>query len=39
MKKLFYLGLTALMMLFSLGSARGEAAKVKVTLDPATWTR
>ena len=45
MKKLLYLGLTALTMLFSLGSARGQdegatAAKVKVTLEPtATWTR
>ena len=40
MKKLLYLGLTALTMLFSLGSTRGQdAAKVKVTLEPATWTR
>ncbi|MCH5244807.1 MAG: chitobiase/beta-hexosaminidase C-terminal domain-containing protein, partial [Lentimicrobiaceae bacterium] len=42
MKKLFYLGLTALMMFFSLGSARGEGGlatvNLKVVLNPAEWT-
>ncbi len=38
MKKLLYLGLTALMMLFAVGFAKADNAKVKVELNPTTWT-
>ena len=37
MKKLLYSGLTALMMLFAIGFANAENAKVKVELNPTTW--